>query len=724
MKKLFIFSVVLFLLIILISFFFFISKSRVDDSVLTNVSYLTEDDVLFFNDDPEYVYTSELFNNKRGYDVGTGQILVPNSEKFAFCGNSVLEVGEDCDTIVDDSVSCKDFGFSGGRLSCGAPDTIIACMIVTDECYLDLESDEGIVYLEENDVGAETLLDLDNVSLTKAIIQEEIISNSELSLSDSNEPGCCCGNKTTVSNVSDCRSLGNSFSVIENYSPGSSEEYCQTFCEEFIDSEENKSVDDVITGGPSSSCVSGGTVNSYSVNRSANCGDGVVQVMGGEACEGKDMQGFTCTWFGIYSGGELGCYPKGHESQCQLDFSNCVERDYKSFSKYHGPVTEDYGVIYFKIGNVQASPGQVIRVPIYMYQNFGRTSIFVPLDRTCKRRNVTGLYGGYYDCVTFLGPRAERWYKTSGFTLDDVIDYEDEYVQQSEKSAFIVQKRYKEKYGVSPKLKVSASIPYLDDKTRVYYYLYDWPKICNEQFLRKKFGEFNDELLAECENFVLDMYSLRAYYTQDHFFYKKYNRDMISLGIDADLIGIGLGIKWDGHLADFVDLNTYDLRTLAAFFNAPINQGQASVPPPGRVWVAMATAYPIVGNQILLELQLKIKSDTPVGTVIPIDFTCKFRKQDPEYLYSFPEYPRREANKLIGGGEFRLDINEVYTSNMFGCNKTVIPGSITVVENPVDTSDFFDKDSDHDNDGFRLIEDCNDWDPSIHKNCLPLPTYD
>ncbi len=52
-------------------------------------------------------------------------------------------------------------------------------------------------------------------------------------------------------------------------------------------------------------------------NASANCGNGVVDI--GEACDGNNLQGSACTDFG-YTGGTISC-----NAGCALDFSRCTQ---------------------------------------------------------------------------------------------------------------------------------------------------------------------------------------------------------------------------------------------------------------------------------------------------------------------------------------------------------------------------------------------------------------
>ena len=60
------------------------------------------------------------------------------------------------------------------------------------------------------------------------------------------------------------------------------------------------------------------TLNTEScTNTSTNCGNGVVDI--GESCDGGDLQGSNCTNFG-YTGGFLSCSPA-----CELDFSLCTQ---------------------------------------------------------------------------------------------------------------------------------------------------------------------------------------------------------------------------------------------------------------------------------------------------------------------------------------------------------------------------------------------------------------
>jgi hypothetical protein len=42
----------------------------------------------------------------------------------------------------------------------------------------------------------------------------------------------------------------------------------------------------------------------------------------GEQCDGTDLKGKTCAYFGL-DGGGLDCYPQGHDKECTFDTSDC-----------------------------------------------------------------------------------------------------------------------------------------------------------------------------------------------------------------------------------------------------------------------------------------------------------------------------------------------------------------------------------------------------------------
>jgi hypothetical protein len=65
-------------------------------------------------------------------------------------------------------------------------------------------------------------------------------------------------------------------------------------------------------------------LNVESIDKLPSCGDGRISFELGETCDGNNFGLITgCIDAGSFTGGDLSCYPAGHEKECTLNVTNC-----------------------------------------------------------------------------------------------------------------------------------------------------------------------------------------------------------------------------------------------------------------------------------------------------------------------------------------------------------------------------------------------------------------
>lgn len=190
------------------------------------------------------------------------------------CQNGLVEPGETCDGSDFDGITCQDYGFDGGELSCSVScDTIFA-----SECY---SCGDGVINPGESCDGT----DLGGASCSAAGYENGDVS---------------CTSSCTV-DYSQCYTCGNN--LIEGV------EECESAD---LDGQ------DCSTVGFVDGTLSCGTDCFFDTSQCHMCGNGITDA--GETCDGTDTPGIICQTMGLgYTGGELAC-----DSVCgDYDDSGC-----------------------------------------------------------------------------------------------------------------------------------------------------------------------------------------------------------------------------------------------------------------------------------------------------------------------------------------------------------------------------------------------------------------
>jgi hypothetical protein len=189
------------------------------------------------------------------------------------CGDSTVNLGEDCDGASLGGQTCASLGFQSGTLAC-APD----CTFDTSECVAGSCGD-GFVDLSEECDG--TNLD-GETCLTKGF--------------DGGTLACSPSCEFDTAACTDCG---------DGVREGS--EQCDTL---------DLGGQTCSTMGYFSGTLRCGATCSFDVRACTNCGNG--QIEPGESCDGLNLNGETCVTLG-YSGGTLAC-----ASTCGFDTSGCT----------------------------------------------------------------------------------------------------------------------------------------------------------------------------------------------------------------------------------------------------------------------------------------------------------------------------------------------------------------------------------------------------------------
>ena len=203
------------------------------------------------------------------------------------CGNGVLNSGETCDGSILDGYSCTDFDeFTGGNLLCNSQCTGFITSSCTDySCNNDGTRDVGEA-CDGNNLGGFSCTNFDEFT------GGDLLCNSACDF----DTGQCtpskplCGNGVFDSGETCDGSLLDGYSCIDFDEFTGGNLLCNSQCTGFI----------------TSSCTD------YSCNN-----DGTRDV--GEACDGNNLGGFSCTNFDEFTGGDLLC-----NSACDFDTGKCI----------------------------------------------------------------------------------------------------------------------------------------------------------------------------------------------------------------------------------------------------------------------------------------------------------------------------------------------------------------------------------------------------------------
>jgi cysteine-rich repeat protein len=192
------------------------------------------------------------------------------------CGNGQLDAGEECDgnEFIPEKDSCQKLGYPGGRVECR-----LDCKVDITKCWWcgNGQLDPG----EECDDGNQIPGDGCEPDCTRDIL----CGNFYIDPGEECDPG-------EVRIICEDDELGGKDCTDFGYEEG--ELCCTPGCKFDL-----------------SRCKKSG----------GECGDG--EINAGEQCDGSNLAGHTCRTIGEFDKGELRCYPKGHEKECQFDISDC-----------------------------------------------------------------------------------------------------------------------------------------------------------------------------------------------------------------------------------------------------------------------------------------------------------------------------------------------------------------------------------------------------------------
>lgn len=244
-----------------------------------------------------------------------------DSDTPATCGDGKIQVGEECDVIIEGG-SCTDYGFYEGNLKCTTD-----CKLDTSECkgYCGDGIRNGIEICDGFDLG-------ENTCLSRGYYGGEISCTEDclLDVSDCQNYGRC-GNQLADGEEDcdgsdlreeSCESLGYHEGTLScNEDCTYNKESCEAsgYCGNGEIEEHWEYCDGENYGGET--CASQGHYRGelqctaycgFDVSNCERCGDGVIQGSDGEDCDGDALGGETCeTMYGIVGDG-LTC---NHECQ-------------------------------------------------------------------------------------------------------------------------------------------------------------------------------------------------------------------------------------------------------------------------------------------------------------------------------------------------------------------------------------------------------------------------
>ena len=202
----------------------------------------------------------------------------------ANCGDGVIDPGEECDTILPDELSCLSMGYHGGTVSCNSD-----CTMNISLCIAEGRCGDGSVQGEYE--GCEPGVSTEACSeLGRGDGQAVCLETCQYDFSDCTLAPTCGDGVIIVEEGEECdgTNLGGNTCFDLNYYGG--QLACNDDCTFDI-----------------TQCALRG-----------KCGDGTIQEIGAEECDGADLAGKTCEGLGFYTGGTLTC-----GDDCHYDTSGC-----------------------------------------------------------------------------------------------------------------------------------------------------------------------------------------------------------------------------------------------------------------------------------------------------------------------------------------------------------------------------------------------------------------
>ncbi|MBU1535371.1 hypothetical protein KKF84_08620, partial [Myxococcota bacterium] len=302
-----------------------------------------------------------------------------------FCGDAVVDVGEDCDGANLGDQSCTGLGYHGGTLLCDSD-----CAFDVSGCQAQGECGNGEIEVgtseecDGNSLGGATCLSLGYYGGTLSCDTECIFDVTGC------EPQGRCGDgllQTAHGETCDGGELGEDDCLSLGYYGGAIAcndncRYDVTDCalhglcgDSIIQSPAGEECDSANLGGES--CESRGWYdgvlacdNACKVDESdcasfGMCGDGLIQSAGGETCDGTELGGATCLSRGFW-GGELLC-----NAGCTFDESECRSAVAISTGFHFSCALDNFGEAwcwgsgeYGQLGDGTYGPGNLSLVPV------------------------------------------------------------------------------------------------------------------------------------------------------------------------------------------------------------------------------------------------------------------------------------------------------------------------------------------------------------------------
>ena len=273
------------------------------------------------------------FYNAQGALACTAECGYDVSACGGHCGDGVVDgaYGEQCDNANLNGNTCASLGFSGGALSCGAN-----CTYDTSDCTTlcgngivegDEACDDGN---PENDDGCSSACleetgwtcDSDSPSACTTIcgdglvVGDEACDEDELASSTCETLGYYGGTLTCAAATCDFVTT-----VCETYGRCGDGQIQAMYGEECEGSDlDDQTCQRLGYYGGGLACRTDCRFDLATCEAAGRCGDGIRQAMDDEDCDGSDLGAATCETLG-YGGGALGCL-----GTCLFDLSQCADR--------------------------------------------------------------------------------------------------------------------------------------------------------------------------------------------------------------------------------------------------------------------------------------------------------------------------------------------------------------------------------------------------------------
>ncbi|MBN2722681.1 MAG: SUMF1/EgtB/PvdO family nonheme iron enzyme, partial [Deltaproteobacteria bacterium] len=210
-------------------------------------------------------------------------VACDSNDEVKNCGNSIIDIGEECDTDDYNGSDCRSLGYYGGTISC------------TSECKFDLSSCEDAGYCGDGLIHLQYEL-CEGTDLNDQTCEGLGYSGGTL--------GCDDKCRFDISQCTGGENCGNG--SIQDPEECDGDDLGDKTCSDFSG----------FIGGVLM-CGTDCRFDTKNCETEANCGDGSVQP--GEECDGDDLDGKDCLSMGFQNGGSLSC-----NGDCTFNVSECL----------------------------------------------------------------------------------------------------------------------------------------------------------------------------------------------------------------------------------------------------------------------------------------------------------------------------------------------------------------------------------------------------------------